>query len=122
MDTESSEKLRKLNASPVNRKAREMLEQSGQRVPEDVLHCCSLAAWALENGLFDVDAAVSETVAAMVEWRPERLMNFLGMPATGLYDPPGWAQARDIRELACVIIDDIEEKIHKHFPFCGTTE
>ncbi len=122
MGAERAERLAMLNASPVNRKAKEFLEAVQAPIPDNALHASALAAWALDQGLFDVDTAVAETVAAMAEWRPERLMNFLGMTAAGLYDPPGWEAASDPAGLARVILDDIEEQIHKHFPFCGTAD
>jgi hypothetical protein len=119
---ESREKMDLLNNAPVSRKAREILEKSGEAVPRDAFPCSLLAVWGVEKGGVDVEASVYETACAMLTWRPERLMNFLMIPRDGIYEPEGWLEAGDGYELAIVILDDIERNLLKHFPFCGTAE
>jgi len=121
-EEEVREKIAFLNMAPVNKKARELLERAGENLVEDVPYCCLLAAWGVEKAGVSVEASVHETARAMVEWRPERLMNFLMIPQDGTYEPEGWIEARDGYELAIVILDDIERKILIHFPFCGAAE
>jgi hypothetical protein len=38
------------------------------------------------------------------------------------YNPQGWRKAEDYRELAKIILDDIEEKMVKHFPWYRSGE
>ena len=121
-DKEAQEKMEVVNKWPISRKAREMLEQVGETPPDGAFSCSLLALWGVEKGGVEMDAAVCETVRAMVDWRLERVFNFLMLTEEGAYEPAGWEQARDPQELAEVILNDIEVKMLKHFPFCGSAE
>jgi hypothetical protein len=58
-----------------------------------------------------------ETIEAMLAWRPARLANFFMINLERMeYGPQGWQEAQKPSVLAQIIINDIEEKIHKHFP------
>ena len=58
----------------------------------------------------------------MMTWRPQRIMNFLMIAPGTEYDPQGWQKAEDYRELAKIILDDIEEKMVRHFPWYRSGE
>jgi hypothetical protein len=58
----------------------------------------------------------------MMSWRPERIINFLMIAPDGEYSPRGWENAGDYRELAKIILDDIEEKMVRHFPWYRSGE
>jgi hypothetical protein len=112
-----------LNELPVNRRAKTALFGLGETVDEKCVHSVQLAQWAIRTGKVEAGSALSETVNAMVTWRPERLMNFLmiGMEAT-VYEPAGWEQAEDATGLAQVILEDIESKTFIHFPWYGSAQ
>ena len=58
----------------------------------------------------------------MMSWRPERIANFLMINPGEEYNPSGWEKARDYRGLAKIILDDIEEKMVRHFPWYRSGE
>lgn len=120
MNTDEYEQIKELNCQPINRKAREMLQGAGEEPDPKCLHCVQLAQWALEHGYFCVEDAVLETIQAMGEWRPARLMNFLLRDGSMEYRPQGWENAVGAEELAWVILGDIEEKAYITFPWYGS--
>ena len=62
--------IRELNRMPVNVKARGLLEMDGEEVREESLHCVHAALYAIKRGEVIVEMDVSETVTAMMTWRP----------------------------------------------------
>jgi hypothetical protein len=119
MNIDEYEQIKELNGQPINRKAREMLERAGEEPDPGGLHCVQLARWALEHGYFCAEDAVLETIQAMSEWRPARLMNFFLCDGSKEYGPRGWESAVGAEELALVILDDIEAKAYVTFPWYG---
>ncbi|HNT44142.1 MAG TPA: hypothetical protein PKN85_06745 [Syntrophorhabdaceae bacterium] len=114
--------IRDLNTMPVNVKARGLLEMLGEEAREGSLHCVHAALYAIEKGEVVVETDVAETVNAMMNWRPPRLVNFLMLMSGEDYDPPGWETAADLREFAGAILDDIEAKMVTHFPYYRSPE
>jgi len=113
--------VRYLNTLPINQKAKEMLEQVGEKTTHHALYIIQLAKWGYEKGGIFVESSVCETVEAMFDWRPQRLVNFLMIdPSSICYDPPGWVDADNPLDLARIILDDIEHKILVHFPWAST--
>lgn len=111
-----------LNKMAVNQKAKRMLQKSGEELQNDCLYCVQLARWAIDKGHFVAEYDVDETIRAMMTWRPERIMNFFMVAVGEEYSPDGWEQARDQREMALLIIEDIEEKMVTHFPWYRSAE
>ncbi len=109
-----------LNSQAINQKAKEMLIRSGEEPQAGCLHCIQLARWALDHGYFSVEDAVFETIQAMTEWRPVRLMNFLLHGGSTEYAPNGWEASQGPEELALVILEDIEERAYLTFPWYGS--
>lgn len=115
------DQMDQLNNQPVNQKAKEMLKRAGEEPKTECLHCVQLACWALDRGCCCVEDAVGETVRAMSDWRPVRLMNFLLRDgSTAEYGPDGWEGADGAEELAGVILDDIEKRAYSTFPWYGS--
>lgn len=114
--------IKDLNAMPVNIRARELLEGSGKEARDDSLYCAQAALLALDRGLVEAEADVVETLNAMTSWRPQRIVNFLMLMYIEEYDPPRWKDASGIKEFAEAILDDIEEKMVKHFPYYRSPE
>lgn len=114
--------IKDLNAMPVNIRARELLEGSGKEARDDSLYCAQTALLALDRGLVEAEADVVETLNAMTSWRPQRIVNFLMLMYIEEYDPPRWKDASGIKEFAEAILDDIEEKMVKHFPYYRSPE
>jgi hypothetical protein len=106
-----------LNGIPVNKKAKEMLGETGIKPDPASLYYVQLAQWGYEKGGIEVEDAVLETVKAMLSWRPARIANFLMIDVEKMeYEPTGWREAQKPSNLARIIITDIEEKMHMHFP------
>jgi hypothetical protein len=60
---------------------------------------------------------VVETLRAMAHWMPVRCLNFFcDRFPDGIPEIPGWAEAPDARELARVILREIDRKTFIHFP------
>ncbi|MCX8022158.1 MAG: hypothetical protein N2745_05230 [Syntrophorhabdaceae bacterium] len=113
--------LKYLNGLPLNKKARDILKKLGVEVDEQTLYAIQLARWGYEKGGLDVDSSVSETVEAMFDWRPVRIMNFFMIDLSGEgLSPPRWEDTDDPVELARIILDDIQDKILHHFPWIGS--
>ncbi|OPX94317.1 MAG: hypothetical protein A4E62_01781 [Syntrophorhabdus sp. PtaU1.Bin002] len=112
-----------LNQIRVNRKAEKMLKSVGKEPDPSFLYSVQLALWGLDGGGLTAETSVCEFTRAMIAWRPERLMNFLMLDGDGeTYDPAGWETAETPRELASAILDDIENKMMIHFPWCASAE
>lgn len=120
MDNVEHEQIDRLNDQAINRKAKEMLTRLGEEPESGRLHCVQLACWSLDRGHFFVEEAIYETVRAMSEWRPVRLMNFLLNDASAEYAPKGWDDARGPEELARIILQDIESRAYTAFPWYGS--
>lgn len=110
----------RLNSQAINQKAKEMLIRSGEEPQAGCLHCIQLARWALDHGYFSVEDAVFETIQAMTEWGPARLMNFLLNGGSAEYAPKGWETSGGPEELASVILEDIEARAYLTFPWYGS--
>jgi hypothetical protein len=117
MENGEHEQMDRLNNQAINRKAKEMLIRSGEQPEPRCLHCVQLACWALDRDSFSVEDAIYETVRAMTEWRPARLMNFLLNDASTEYTPKGWDNAQGPEELARAILQDIEARAYATFPW-----
>lgn len=110
----------RLNSQAVNQKAKEMLVRSGEEPQTECLHCIQLSLWALDHGYFSLEDAVFETIRAMTDWRPLRLMNFLMDDGSAEYAPKGWDTSGGPEELALVILEDIEARAYLTFPWYGS--
>jgi len=111
-----------LNAMPVNTKARVILEEAGEKPLGGCLHCVQAALCAIERELVTAETDLTETVKAMMAWRPQRIVNFLMLIADEEYDPAGWEGAEGLGEFAGAILDDIESKMVMHFPYYRSPE
>lgn len=109
-----------LNSQAINQKAKEMLIRSGEEPQRERLYCIQLALWALDHGYFSIEDAVFETIRAMTEWRPVRLMNFLSNGGSAEYTPKGWETSQGPEELALVVLEDIEARAYLTFPWYGS--
>ena len=104
-----------LNMMPINRRAKEVLREIDEEPNTGAFYCAQLVISVLNRGEIEAEEDLIQTVKAMMTWRPERIMNFLMIAPNGEYNPRGWEKAGDYRELAKIILDDIEEKMVKHF-------
>jgi hypothetical protein len=112
-----------LNTIPVNEKARVMLCETGIRPDPASLYCVQLAKWGYEKGGIEAEDSVTETIEAMLTWKPTRLTNFFMINIERMeYGPNGWQEAQKPSVLAQIMINDIEEKIYTHFPLYGSVE
>jgi hypothetical protein len=112
-----------LNRMPVNEKAKKILCEKGIKPDPASLYYFQLAQWGYEKGGIEVEDAVMETIKAMLSWRPARIANFLMIDIKRMdYGPKGWQEMQKPLDLAQIILNDIEEKIHMHFPLYGSTE
>jgi hypothetical protein len=111
-----------LNMMPVNQRAKEALREIGEEPQTGSLYCIQLVIAVLNRGEIDAEEDLAQTVKAMMTWKPQRIMNFLLIASGTEYDPQGWQEAEDYRELARIILDDIEEKMVRHFPWYRSGE
>lgn len=81
-----------------------------------------MAFWAIDTGLVAVETDVAETVKAMMDWRPQRIANFFMLMPGEEYGPAGWERAGDLKEMAGIVLDDIENKMVLHFPYYRNPE
>jgi hypothetical protein len=107
---------------PINRRAKEVLQEISEEPRGDAFYCVQLVDAVLTRGEIEAEEDVVQTVKAMMTWRPERIMNFLMITPDGEYNPREWGKAGDYRELAKIILDDIEEKMVRHFPWYRSGE
>lgn len=110
--------IQELNLLSANQKAGKMLQEIGLIPDQHSLYSVQLALWAIENSLADVDESVAETTRAMLTWKPARLMNFLvdrSCEAQVAFD--GCEASRTPQELACKILEIIENRMMIHFPW-----
>ncbi len=99
MDEEKLRTMERLNTLPFNRKARKMLEETGETGDPTSLYSVRLALWAVREGLVEADTALEETLQAMVSWSPERLGVFFMFPDNeDLCDLPGCEEAQGAKE------------------------
>jgi hypothetical protein len=118
MDEEKLRRIEQLNVLPFNQKARTMLEEKGEAGAPTSLYSVRLALWAIREGLVEVDAALGETLEAMTSWSPERLGTFfMLLGSADVYELPGWEEAKGAKELAVLIIDQVEARMLVHFPW-----
>jgi hypothetical protein len=110
--------MEKLNKLPVNRKAKEMLKKAGEKPDPLSPYFAQLALWGIEKGKIEVENTVTETVKAMLAWRPARIANFLMLAETKEgFSPEGFEKVNNPVELAKIILDDIENRLMAHFPW-----
>ena len=119
---DNSDHLKELNAMPVNERARSILIQSGEVLLDGSMHCVQVALCAIDRGLVVVETDVAETVRAMMAWRPQRFVNFFMLMNVEEYEPEGWEGAAGLRELAEIILNDIEDRMVTHFPYYRSPE
>jgi hypothetical protein len=86
------------------------------------LYSVQLVNVLLNKGELEAEEDVVQTVRAMMTWRPERIVNFLLIAPEAEYNPSGWEKAKDHRELARIVLADIEEKMIRHFPWYRSGE
>ena len=111
-----------LNTMAVNQRAKKaLLEMHEEPCPTSV-YCVQLVDAVLTRNEIEAEEDVVQTVKAMMTWRPERIANFLMLFSDAVYNPPGWENAKDYRELAKAILDDVEEKMVRHFPWYRSGE
>jgi len=106
-----------LNMSAVNQKAKQALLEMNEELCSTSLYSVQLIDVLLKKGEIEAEEDVAQTVKAMVTWRLERIANFLQIGPGEEYNPSGWEKANDYRELARIVLDDIEEKMIRHFPW-----
>ena len=117
-DTAQQAEEMELNEWPVNRMAQKILEDLGEPPDPASMYLLQLASWAIKSGKAEAEDDVGETVNAMTEWRPERIMNFLLLRENNEeYNPPNWREAKAPLDLALILLDDIERKMVIHFPW-----
>lgn len=119
---EQIEEIEILNSMPINEGAKKVLEEIGENVLVGSFHCMQLALCALDRGEIEAEEDLIQTVRAMMTWRAQRIMNFLMLMEEEVYSPPGWEDTEDYREFAKIILEDIESKMVKHFPWYRTGE
>jgi hypothetical protein len=118
MDEKKLRGIERLNALPFNQKARRMLEEKGETGEAACPYSVRLALWAIREGLVEVDAALGETLEAMTSWSPERLGTFFMLPGNAdVYELSGWEEAEEARELAVLVINQVEARMLVHFPW-----
>jgi hypothetical protein len=106
-----------LNMIPVNQRAKEALLEIGEEPCAGAFYCAQLVISALNRGAIEAEEDLTQTLKAMMTWKPQRIMNFLMIAPGAEYDPQGWQKAKDYLQLAKIILDDIEEKMVMHFPW-----
>ncbi len=114
--------LEDLNDLPLNRKAGEMLERLDLTLDPKCLHAVRLALWAIDAGHFEANEGLDGTVRAMETWLPQRLTSFLMPDGEFFYGPEGWEEADDPETLACLILNDLEERVAAFFPWYLTPD
>jgi hypothetical protein len=118
MNEQYLEGIERLNCLPLNRKARQMLEETGVKIEPGCLHAVQLALWEIGRGEMEVETSLIETVQAMTGWSPERLANFLMLsPDSREWGTSGWMEAETPSALAKLLLDEIEAKMILHFPW-----
>ena len=120
--TTETDYFKQMNAMPVSVKARGFLESEGLRPLEGCFHCVQMAFGAIDLGLVEVETDVAETVKAMMDWKPQRIVNFFMLMPGEEYEPAGWESAGDLKEMAAVVLDDIENRMVLHFPYYRSPE
>ncbi len=106
----------------VNERARRALLEIGEEPHVGSLYCVQLVNAVLRKEEIEAEEDVIQTIKAMMAWRPERISNFLMIHQNEEYNPQGWQEAGDYKKLAKIILDDIEAKMIKHFPWYRTGE
>ena len=114
--------MKHLNVMPIDRRVKEALQEIGEEPRAGAFYCVQLVNVVLTRGEMEAEEDLRQTVQAMMAWRPERIMNFLMISPGTEYDPQGWQEAEDYRELAKIILDDIEEKMVRYFPWYRSGE
>ena len=94
-DMEPHAEEMELNSWPVNRRALKMLKELGEKTDPASMYLLQLASWAMKTGKTEAEEDVGETVNAMTEWRPQRIMNFFLLEERdGAYNPPAGKRQR----------------------------
>lgn len=107
-----------INRWQVSRAARNMLIDADESPDGRSPYILQLALWAIRTGKREVEDAIRETLNAIPDWRPERIMNFLLLREEHEeYEPAGWRETKGPLDLANLIIDDMEQKMAIHFPW-----
>jgi hypothetical protein len=114
--------MKLFNTMMVNQRAKEALQEMREEPRADTPYCVQLVASVLNRGEMEAEEDVVETVKAMMDWRPERIVNFLMITDGEEYSPQGWERTKGYRELAKIILDDIEDKMVRHFPWYRSAE
>jgi capsid protein len=114
--------MESLNMSAVNQKARQALQEMNEELCLTSLYSVQLVNVLLSKGELEAEEDVVQTVRAMMTWRPERIVNFLLIAPEAEYNPSGWEKAKDHRELARILLADIQEKMIRHFPWYRSGE
>ncbi len=109
--------MERLNMMAVNERARRALLEIGEEPHAGSLYCVQLVDAVLRREEIEAEEDVTQTVKAMMTWRPERISNFLMINPGDEYSPQGWQNAANYRELAKIILDDVENRMVRHFPW-----
>lgn len=114
--------IEELNSLPLNEKAKKMLVLVGEEPKPESIYCVQLAIWGITKNHIEVEEGIKEFILAMSTWSPARLMNFFMLPYNDIDREIDWDNMETPKELACAIINFIEEKIAIHFPFYFSVE
>ncbi len=109
--------MERFNTMPVNRAAAKALSALSQEPNYAAPLCIQLLLVMLGRGEMEMEDDMLETIRAMMDWTPQRIMNFFMITPDEEYDPAGWRNAKDHLELARKILNDVEEKMVHHFPW-----
>lgn len=112
----------KLNEHPVNVRARQFLESTGEQPDPLQLHVVQLACRAIADNLISPDPAVTETLRAMVSWTPERLSNFFLFDGTNDILPMAWKFVLTPIELVRIFVEETDTRVFTHFPCYLSTD
>lgn len=109
--------MEKFNMMPINRTAENALIAMNEKPDYAAPHCIQLLLVTFSRAEIEIEDDVVETIRAMMNWTPQRIMNFFMIRPDEEYDPAEWKKAVNRHELARVILNDIEEKMVHHFPW-----
>jgi len=119
-ESPSDRNIEILNSSPINQRAKEMLDSIGQRISPNVPYSVQLVLWAVHNEYIVIEDILLETVQAMPTWSSVRLLNFFINTEKQQQESVEILTTGNPLDLVQVILDDIEQRIMSYFPWYGS--